>query len=153
MSKKRKRKRQPSSFLSRGLIVFGLLIAVVAVLLAKQEPEPQMANSIVPEVQLAQALEAGRPTFAFYHSLDCVPCKQMMATVDQVYPQYADRVVLVDVNVYDSWNRPLLSTARIRSIPTMVFYNYAGEQQTVIGVMEVDQLRQMLATISDRQSQ
>jgi len=35
----------------------------------------------------------------------------------------------------------------------MVFYNYAGEQQTVIGVMEVDQLRQMLATISDRQSQ
>jgi thiol-disulfide isomerase/thioredoxin len=153
MSKKRKRKTQPFSRLPRGLILIGLLIAVVAVLLAKREPTPQTVNSKVPEVQLAQALEAGKPTFAFYHSLDCVPCKQMMATVDQVYPQYADQVVLVDVNVYDSWNQPLLRTARVRSIPTMVFYNHTGEQQTVIGAMEPEQLDQMLATISERPSQ
>ena len=43
MSKKRQKRKHPASLLSRGLIVFGLLIAVSAVLITKREPAPQTA--------------------------------------------------------------------------------------------------------------
>ena len=78
------------------------------------------APTELPEVQLMRALSAGTPTLAFFHSLTCDSCKEMTAIVAEVYPDYADAVALVDVDVYDERNAALLSSAGIRAIPTVI---------------------------------
>jgi thioredoxin-like negative regulator of GroEL len=96
---------------------------------------------------LQRALEAGQPTLAFFHSLNCIPCKEMTAIVNEVYPEFAASVTLVDVDVYDQRNARLLQTAHIRTIPTLIFFDRAGQGQVHMGVLEAGQLRQTLTTL------
>ncbi|RMF04576.1 MAG: thioredoxin [Chloroflexi bacterium] len=104
--------------------------------------------NVAPEAQLDQHLAAGRPVLAFFHSNDCVQCVKMIAVVEQVYPDFADTVALVDVNVYDHQNQNLLRRAGIRAIPTMIFIDADGHGQGVIGLMEPDAFRNQLQQIS-----
>lgn len=103
------------------------------------------------EEQLDQLLAAGRPVLAFFHSNNCVQCTRMIAIVEQVYPEFAASVALVDVNVYDARNRNLLQEAQIQFIPTQIFYDRAGRSQTIVGVMQPEQLRQQLQALSGGQ--
>ena len=85
---------------------------------------------------------------AFFHSNTCAQCVQMTEIVGQVYPGFADRVALVDVNVYDRRNTNLLQRAGIRVIPTMIFIDHTGSGQDFSGVMPPDALRNQLAFIA-----
>ncbi len=97
-----------------------------------------------PEAQLDYLIAAGQPTFAFFHSNDCIQCIKMIEVVDEVYPDFAGSVALVDVNVYDDENQNLLRRAGIRAIPTMFFIDSAGNGQGFMGVMETGAFRQQL---------
>jgi hypothetical protein len=77
----------------------------VAATAAPAQPSP--TPTLLPEAQLDQLLAAGKPTLAFFHSNTCVQCVRMTEIVQQVYPDFADAVALVDVNVYDERNRHL----------------------------------------------
>jgi thiol:disulfide interchange protein len=105
----------------------------------------------LPETQLDRLLAGSQPTLAFFHSNTCYQCVQMTGIVDRVYPEYAQSVALVDVNVYDERNGNLLRRAGIRVIPTLIFFDRQGRGQVVTGVMQPDQLRQQLQTISGGQ--
>lgn len=145
------RKRKPKkSNLPRFLIVAGLALLVVVVLMVKDKHQATTTASgkELPELQLVNALQAGQPTLAFYHSTNCEQCIIMMDIVAQVYPEYREEVALVDVDVYDQRNAPLLRKVGLQYIPTLVFYNQNGERQVHVGVMEADMLRNTLATIS-----
>ena len=148
MSKRTGKRRKKSQPLSRWLIVGGLLVMVAAVLLLKGGQAPQAAESSAegaPQARLAQALEEGKPILAFYHSNNCVSCLEMIEIVNQVYPEYREEVVLVDVNVYDPQNKALLQAVDLRYIPTQMIYDRSGSHQTVVGVMPPEQLREALA--------
>jgi hypothetical protein len=71
----------------------------------------------------------------------------MAKILQQVYPEFAGSVALVDVNVYDNRNTILLQKVRIRYIPTLIFYDRAGQAQTSVGVMEPTTLRQQLQAL------
>lgn len=101
-----------------------------------------------PESQFDQHLAAGKPIVAFFHSNDCVQCVKMIEVVEQVYPDFAARVALVDVNVYDRQDQNLLRRTGIRAIPTMIFIDAAGQGQAVIGQMAVGDFRGQLQRIS-----
>jgi thiol:disulfide interchange protein len=105
----------------------------------------------LPEVQLGRLLAAGKPVLGFYHSTNCTKCKQMMATVAEVYPEFEGTVGLVDIDVYDKANTGLLSVAGIRAIPTQIFYDKSGQQKTVLGVMTAEELREQLRTLAGGQ--
>lgn len=100
--------------------------------------------NVLPEAQLDQHLAAGRPIVAFFHSNNCVQCVKMIEVVEQVYPDFAGDVALVDVNVYDRQNQNLLRRADIRAIPTMIFIDGAGQGQGFLGFMEPDAFRNEL---------
>lgn len=102
----------------------------------------------MPETMLAKALAEGKPTVAFYHSNSCDSCIQMIKVVRQVYGEFVNSVVLVDVNVYQEYNQPLVQRERISFIPSMVFYNAAGQSKRFVGVMQPDQFRDQLLEIS-----
>lgn len=115
-----------------------------------QAPATASPNEL-PEAQLERLLAAGQPTLAFFHSNNCVQCIKMMRIVEQVYPEFAASVALVDVNVYDQSNASLLQRAGIRAIPTQIFFNRDRQGQVVMGAMDPDQFRQQLQTLAGGQ--
>ena len=106
------------------------------------------AATPIPEVQLDCLLEAGEPAFVFFHSNTCDQCVRMAEIVAEVHPSFANRVALVDVNVYDEQNANLIRRAGVQAIPTLVFVDHAGQTQGYVGVMEPDDLRHQLQILA-----
>lgn len=151
MPKKHRRKNQNTA---KSLLVLGVIILAGAIVLLKLQASataqmPPVAGQL-PEAQLSSALAAGRPVLGFFHSNNCASCIEMIGIVNQVYPAFSREIILVDVNVYDPLNENLLRQEQIRVIPTMIFFEQSGEKQTVMGVMQPEQLRaQLSAMIGD----
>jgi thioredoxin-like negative regulator of GroEL len=138
------------------LILGGVAVTVIAILLIKQAPASPPPTALaagvgatneLPEVQLMRALQARKPTLAFFHSTTCDSCKEMTAIVEEVYPDYADAVALVGVDVYDERNAGLTRSAGIRAIPTVIFFDRSGASKVHLGVVAADDLRQILAAM------
>jgi len=136
--------RQPPTTL---LILGGIALLLIAVFALKSGNDTPASTASL-EARLDQALKDGRPTFVFLHSLDCIPCKEMMGTVAEVYPDYQDSVVLIDVDVYEKSNANILRRERLQSIPTLVFYNAQGDRLVLIGAIPSDQFRDVLTTLA-----
>jgi thiol:disulfide interchange protein len=126
-------------------ILAGIAFILFAVYSWKSVGDTSVASKL--EQQLDQALKGGQPAFVFLHSLNCVACKEMMAIVDQVYPEYQDAVVLIDVDVYEQSNADLLKREQVQSIPTLVFYDTQGARQVFIGAMPAEQFRDTLSQL------
>jgi thioredoxin-like negative regulator of GroEL len=150
MPKKRRYKRP--NYVPRILIVVGVLALVIVLLLIKAGNKPQAQTTDIagdlPAAQLQNALAEHHPTLAFFHSNNCQQCITMIGIVEQVYPEYSDVIRLVDVNVYDERNAPLLQQVGLQYIPTLIFYDRAGKSQVSVGVMEAELLRQTLAAMA-----
>lgn len=148
MPKKHRRKNQNTA---KSLLALGVVILAGAIVLLKlQAPataQTPPAAGQLPEVQLASALAAGKPVLGFFHSNNCASCIEMIGIVNQVYPAFSKEIILVDVNVYDPLNENLLRQEQIRVIPTMIFFNQQGEKETIMGVMQPEQLRAQLNVI------
>ena len=129
------------------LILAGIALLLVAVFAFKSLSQPPALTTSL-EAQLDQALKDGRPTFVFLHSLECIPCKEMMGTVAAVYPEFQDSVVLIDVDIYDESNANLLRRENLQSIPTLVFYDAKGQRQMMIGAMPPNQFRITLQALA-----
>ena len=101
-------------------------------------------RSSSPTDQLNQALAGGKPALVFMHSTTCQSCKDMMKVVDQVYPEFAGQVTMVDVDVNDNANGPLMQKLGLRYIPTIVVYNREGKASQNVGAMKTDAFRTFL---------
>ena len=100
---------------------------------------------------MERSMSAGKPTLAFFHSNNCQQCITMIKTVGRVYPEFAGYVDLIDINVYDPKNEPLLQKVGLQYIPTLIFFDQYGQSQTSVGVMETDELRQRLMSLAGAQ--
>ncbi len=147
-----KRHHRKPSRLPQFLAILGVVVLVLAVIIIKEKPQaatPAANPSELAEVQLDRALQAGQPTLAFFHSNNCRQCIIMIDTVSQIYPEFSDKVVLVDVNVYDERNAQLLKDVGLQYIPTLIFYDRTGQKQVSVGVIEAIQLWQKLASLAE----
>lgn len=142
-----KRKPGVSKNLPTLLILTGIAILLIAVFAFKNGDDSSTSSTTL-ESQLDQALAAKHPTFVFLHSLDCIPCKEMMSTVTEVYPDFQDSIALIDVDVYDQNNSNILRRERLQSIPTLVFYDAQGSRQIFIGAMPSEQFRATLTQLA-----
>lgn len=143
--------RQPSSRLPQILVVSGMALVILTIFAFKEKPKteaPATGSTEPAEVQLDTAMEKGQPTLAFFHSNNCQQCILMMEIVAQVYPDFENDVTLVDINVYDEENQPLLQRVGLQYIPTLIFYDRNGQSTTHVGVMEAAQLSDTLATLA-----
>lgn len=148
-----KSRRKKTNNLPRILIVVGVIALAAVVLLLKvigeDQPQATAVSAVLPAEQLQNALDEGRPTLAFFHSNTCQQCIDMMGIVNQVYPEFDTSVVLVDVNIYDERNRPLLEQVGLQYIPTLIFYDHTGQEQVSVGVMQSEELRQTLIALEE----
>ena len=144
-----KTKTKNNDQLPKVLILAGIVIIALAIFLIKNQSDNNMVSvNESPEAQFDRYLQEEKPVFIFFHSNNCESCIMMMATVDQVYPNYENEVALVDVNVYDPINEKFLQRAGINTIPTQVFVDASGEGKVTIGVMTANQLDQQLDLLS-----
>jgi thiol-disulfide isomerase/thioredoxin len=147
-----------TSSLPKILVVLGLLLAVIVVLLLKEQPQAEITQNDAmvsvaskgerPADQYKYAITNSKPTLVFFHSNNCDSCIQMIRIVNDVYPEFAGKVTLVDVNVYDQDNQTLIYREEVNFIPTLVFYDHTRERQLFVGVMSEPDLRQKLSEIS-----
>jgi thiol:disulfide interchange protein len=140
--RKRPTRKQPPTL----LILAGVALLLIIISALKSGDNLSTSSSL--ESQLDQALKEGRPTFVFLHSLDCIPCKEMMGTVANVYPDFQDSVLLIDVDVNVQSNQNILRRERLQSIPTLVFYDAQGNRQVFIGAMQPDQFHDTLTQLA-----
>lgn len=129
------------------LILAGIALLLVAVFTIRNNGNSSTSAAPL-EAQLDEALAAQHPAFVFLHSTDCIPCKAMMDTVAEVYPDFQDSVVLIDVDIYDERNQNLMRRERLQSIPTLVFYDEQGRRQVFIGAMPSDQFRDLMTQLA-----
>jgi thioredoxin-like negative regulator of GroEL len=141
-----------SSRLPQLLALGGLGLLVLAVVLLKSRPAEETrveTANVLPQEQLAQVIQTGQPALAFFHSNTCQQCIEMIGIVGDVYPEFADSVALVDVNVYDERNATMLQEVGLQFIPTLIFYDQDGKAEVFVGVMPTEQLRQRLASLAE----
>ena len=129
------------------LVLAGIVLLLLAVFVFKSSGQASTSSAAL-ETQLDQALAVKRPTFVFLHSLDCIPCKEMMGVVAKVYPEFQDSVALIDVDIYDERNANILRRENLQSIPTLVFYDANGVRQMFIGAMPPEQFRITLQALA-----
>lgn len=118
------------------LIVVGLLAVIGIVLAAKQQPaqtqmvadattpvvDPQPTPS-TPSSPTAQNL----PRLVDLGAKSCIPCKQMAPILDGLRDEYAGRM---KVEFIDVWQNPEAGKAYgIRLIPTQIFFDATGKEQ------------------------
>lgn len=144
------RKKHRSPQLAQLIIVSGVLLLAAVILALKGRPETTapVSSAGLPEAQIDQAISSGEPTLAFFHSNKCEQCLIMIDIVERVFPEYAGSVKLVDVDVYDPNNKPLLRRIGLQYIPTLVFIDRRGQGKSFVGVMEADILRQNLSLLA-----
>ena len=167
---KRAKAKEKQTPVIQWAVIVVVAALVVVILILKAQSSPPSADSVgaihttlpaaettgaaqptatpLPEVQLDQLLAAGEPAFVFFHSNDCYQCIRMIEIVEQVYPDFAGSVPLIDVNVYDERNSNLLRRAGLRYIPMLVFVDRAGQGESHVGVMEAEALRAQLQRLA-----
>jgi len=133
------------------LILAGIALVVAVIFIVKNQSDELLETTTnqTAEALLDQYMSEGKPTFIFFHSNNCQSCIDMIAIVDQVYPEFEDKISLVDVNVYDPANQDLLRRAKIYSIPTQVFIDRAGQGKVAMGVMSPEDLRTQLLALAE----
>jgi thiol:disulfide interchange protein len=146
-AKHTKRRKRASKNPPTLMILAGITLLLIVAFALKSGSDSSVSSASL-EAQLDDALAAKRPAFVFLHSLDCIPCKEMMGTVADVYPEFQNSVVLIDVDIYQQSNTNLIRRERLQSIPTLVFYDTQGTRQVFIGAMPPDQFRDVMTQLA-----
>lgn len=145
-----KHKRHVRKQLPALWVLAGIALLLIAIFTIKND-DTSSVSAVSLETQLDQALSEGRPTFVFLHSLDCIPCKEMMGVVADVYPDFQGSVMLIDVDIYKQGNENIMRREQLQSIPTLVFYDSTGKRQMFIGAMSPDKFRNTLTQLAAEQ--
>lgn len=73
--------------------------------------------------------EAGKPQIVKFTSAMCLDCKKLKKELDDVYPNYSDQIVLIEVGVQDEneFTRKQIEKYNVTLVPTLVFIDKDGK--------------------------
>lgn len=90
-----------------------------------------MVKSVSEENYEAEVLEADSLVLVDFWASWCGPCKVMGETLDQLEPQYKDKVKFVKIDIEEAPD--LAAQYGIRSIPTILLLQGGQSVQTLVG--------------------
>ena len=85
---------------------------------------------------------AGMPVMVDFWAPWCGPCRAMGKTLEEVAPEYRDKVRILKINVDE--NPEVAGRFGIQSIPTLLFYTDGEPIGQIPGALPPDALRQIL---------
>ena len=91
-------------------------------------------------------VKANRPMVVVFSASWCGPCRMLSPVLDDVAADYDGRVKFFKVDIDD--NRETADAYRIRSVPTLLFFNRDGTMERHVGTMTRNQLSQTVSQMS-----
>ena len=109
-------------------IIIAILIVVLTgtflfYLLQKITAKPLDLNT---EQDFLNALKSGKPVLVDFGSNSCLPCRQMRPILHEVKKEHLGKAEVLVVNVYKY--KSLASEHKIRTIPTLIFFDSNGKE-------------------------
>lgn len=105
-----------------------------------REPKPGKPREITDANFEQEVLRSTIPCVVDFWSGRCGPCQVMGGLLNEIGPDYADRVAIFKLNVDDNWD-----TARkygVASVPTLMFVRDGKMVESVVGLVPLNPLRE-----------
>ncbi|TCI02176.1 thioredoxin [Corallincola luteus] len=96
----------------------------------------------VNEEDFSELLKSEPAILVDFHAPWCGPCKAFTPVLEKLAVEYRDTVKLIKVNVDE--NPDLASLLRIRSMPTLVFFNHGKISGANVGLLSQGEVRQFI---------
>ncbi len=103
---------------------------------------PSHVAAVTTEAFAQEVLASDRVVLVDFWAPWCGPCRTMGKTLEQVGPEYDERIHIVKLNVDD--HRSLAQRYGVRAIPTLVFFRDGKEVGRIQGALPAGQLRQRI---------
>lgn len=142
--KKRINSKSRSILITLGVIIFVVLVALVKTTAAERKWQPlePMANRVA-------ALKAGgQPLVVYFHSPDCSSCAQVQKALDHTYPEFKDRITLLDIDVTNRRERSFVDATGVITTPTLLLIDAEGNEKLVVGEISPAALRDELSALA-----
>jgi len=89
-----------------------------------------------------EVLGANKPVLVDYWSEWCAPCKAIVSVLNDLAPEYADKVKITKMNIDE--NPAIPPKYNIRSIPTLMLFKNGQVESTRMGALSKSQLIEFL---------
>lgn len=124
-----------------------LLVAGVAVVKTLTADKPLLTLE-APGVTLQRYKDSGQPVVVYFHSPECLSCRQVQGTLDELYPEFKERVKLISLDVLDESSEELVERTGIHTTPVLLFVDAAGHETQFSGEISPEDLRMRLSELS-----
>jgi len=142
-------KAQNKKRLRSTLIVLGVVLFVVLVAVFKNLATERKWLSSEPAASRLEAYRAaGQPVLVFFHSPDCSSCLVVQQSIDEVYPEFKNKVALLDLDVTDKRERDLVERTGVQTTPTLLLVDDSGVEKLIVGEISPADLRAELNTLA-----
>jgi thioredoxin 1 len=78
------------------------------------------------EEEFKKAVTGGKPVLVDFGANSCVPCRQMRPILKEVSSEYAEKAIVLVIDVYKYQN--LAREHKIQMLPTLVFFDSKGKE-------------------------
>jgi len=111
-------------------------IEIDQIRLQKIAAKPPESNT---EDEFKKAVTAGKPVLVDFGANSCVPCRQMRPILKEVSNEYAEKAVVLVIDVYKYQN--LAREHKIQMLPTLVFFDSKGKEVfRQVGIMDKEKI-------------
>lgn len=100
--------------------------------------------------KLSAALVDKKVTVLCFRSDTCQPCIEMDTIIEEIKPEFEDKVSFISVVVDDPEERPLIEKYEIQMIPTTFIIDKKGQAKKQVGVIPKDQLTGILEELVNK---
>ena len=83
-------------------------------------------------------LQSDKPVLVDYWAEWCGPCKMIGPILEEIAPEYADKIKIAKLNIDDNPNTP--PKYGIRGIPTLMLFKAGAVDATKVGALSKSQL-------------
>jgi len=116
--------------------------------LFNKKPKPGKPRPVTDETFVAEVLNSELPAVVDFWSRTCPPCQVMSGLLNEVGPEYAERINFFKANVEE--NIEAAGHLNISSVPTLVFFKGPKVVDIVVGLLPLMPLKQKLDKLADQ---
>jgi thioredoxin 1 len=116
--------------------------------LFNRPPKPGKPQPVGDDNFEAEVMNSDLPVVVDFYSTTCSPCQVMGGLLNELGPQFADRVRIFKLNV--NYNPETAQRFGIRSVPTVFFMDHGKVVDRHVGLIPLGPLRDKIEKLASR---